>query len=185
MTGTVLLLATVLGAGPQAPAPAGLAPPWEAKETIEQLRAQVTRLNAALGKLSVLTWQGTGASNYVAVADSARRQVAGIEGALERLALEPQKLTAAIHVFLALQQVEGSLDSLSRGVAQFQGAEAAREIEDATNAVLNQREKLVNYVLELVQFLENSSVVAQRELDSCREQLWKRASEPVRARPRR
>ncbi len=188
MIATALLWAA-LGAGPQAPgtaAPAaGIPPPWEAKETIEQLRARVTRLGVALGQLPVLTWEGTGASNYVAVADSVRRQVAGIGVALDRLALEPQRLSAAIHVFVALQQVTGALDTLTRGVSQFQGAEAAQELEEATNAVLNQREKLVQYVLALVQFLESNAAVSQRELDSCRQQLWKRASEPARAPVRR
>lgn len=171
--------------GPQAQPASGLPPPWEAKEIIQQVRAPVTKLSLALGELQVFTWQGTGASNYVAVADSARRQVAGIGGALDRLALHPERLSSAIHLFLALQQVEGSLDTLSRGAAQFQGAQAARDIEDATNALLNQREKLVKYVLDLVQFLENTQAISKRELDSCREQLWKRASEPVKAKRQR
>lgn len=171
--------------GTQASPPASLPPPWEARETIQQVRAQVTRVSAALGQLQVLTWQGTGASNYVAVAESARKQVAAIGGALDRLALEPERLSLAIHVFLAMQQVEGPLDTLARGVEKFQGAAAAHDIEDATNGLLNQREKIVKYVLDLVRFFETTTVVARRELESCRQQLWKRASEPIKARPRR
>jgi len=175
---TMMTMMTAAGAAAQAPE---LAPPWEAKVTIEQLRAKVARLSLALGDLQVLTWRGTGAENYLPVADSARRQVSGIGGALDRLALEPQKLSAAIHVFVAMQQVTGPLDSLTRGVTQFQGAESAREIEEATNAVLNDREKLTEYVLTMVRFIESSGAIAQRELDSCREQLWKRASEPQKS----
>lgn len=175
----------VLGAPPQETAPAGLPPPWEAKQVVQQVRAQVNKVSAALGQLQVAAWEGTGASNYVAVADSTRRQVTGIGGALDRLALQPERLSAAIHLFLALQHVETNLDSLSRAAAQFQSLEAARELEDATNALLNQREKLVKYILELVQFLESTSGATQRELESCRAQLWKRASEPAPSRPRR
>ncbi len=190
MIATVLFL-TALGAGqraggsPAGPQQAEMPPPWEAKATIEQVRAKVSRLGEALGNLQVLTWEGAGASNYVAVADSARRQVAGIGGALDRLAIEPQRLSSAIHLFLALQQVTGTLETLSRGVTQFQGAESAHDIEDSTNAVLNEREKLAQYVLAMVQFLETTKAVSERELESCREQLWKRASEPVRSPPKR
>ena len=45
--------------------------------------------------------------------------------------------------------------------------------------MLNQREKLMNYTLELVDFVENNGMAAERELESCRRQLWKRDPEPV------
>jgi len=167
----------VLGTPTQETTPGGLPPPWEAKQVIQQVRAQVSRVSAALGQLPVAEWQGTGAANYVAVAESARRQMAGIGGALDRLANQPERLNASIHLFLALQHVESNLDTLAKGAAQFQGPEAARELEDATNDLLNQRERLIKYILELVQFLESTSTATQRELESCRSQLWKRAPE--------
>lgn len=189
IAGSAFVCSLLLAAAPQAQqaqqTPAGMPPPWEAKETILQLREKITGLSGALGKLAVLTWEGTGASNYVAVADSTRKQVAAIGGALDRLALDPQRLTSAIYLFLSLQQLTGPLESLTRGVAQFQGAEAARDIEEATNALLNERERFVKYVLDMVRFLESTASISQRELDSCREQLFKRASEPIRAPARR
>lgn len=179
MIGTVVLFAAL------AQTPAELATPWDAREMIQQLRGKVTRLSGALNQLQVTTWQGAGAENYVAVTDSARRNVAAIGGALDRLALEPQRLSHAIHVFMTLQQVTTTLDTLTKGVAQFQGADSAREVEEAINTTLNARERFTEYVLALVRFLEETNTISQRELASCREQLFKRASEPVRAAPRK
>jgi hypothetical protein len=176
---TVLLLVAL-----QQPQPVELPPPWEAKETIQRLRDRTRDLSQSLGALQVLTWQGTGASNYVAVVDSARRQVAAIGGALDRLAAEPQRLSSAMHLFMALQQITVPLDTLTKGVAQFQ-PDAAGPIDTAANALLNEREKFVQYVMSLVQFNERAADLARREADTCREQLFKRASEPVRAPPRR
>ena len=188
MIAQVLLLAA-LGAGPQAApppaAPAAVAPPWEAARMVRQLREHVTKVSESLGRLAVLTWEGPGASNYVAVAESARKEIANIGGALDRLELDPQKLSAAIPVFIALQQVTVPLESLAGGVAQFQGPEAARAIEEATRAMVHERQALVNHVLEMVRFVEGNATVSERELTSCREQLFQRASQPVRARPPR
>lgn len=172
---------------PQAPAPqGGLTPPWQASTAIQQLQEAVKKTNGALGQLQVLTWQGPGASNYVGVVDSARRQVSAISVALGHLAEHPDKLSSVIRLFLALQQFEPTLDSVTKAARQYQGSDAGRAMEDATNQLLNQREKLVNYTLELVDFLETNSTATQQELESCRQQLWKRASEPVtKSHPRR
>lgn len=191
MIGSLLVLATVLGTAAQAPtpaaqAPAGLTPPWEVKAMIQQVQESVNKTNAALGQLQVLTWKGTGASNYVAVVEATRREVMAISVGLGHLADHPEKLSAVIRIFLALQQLEPNLDSLSRAARQFQGPEAGRAMEDATNGLLNQREKLVKYVLELADFLESNSAITQQELESCQQQLWKRPPPPpTRAYPRR
>jgi uncharacterized protein YukE len=189
MIAKALLLAFLSAGTPQQapPAPAaapqadqvGLPAPWVVKETIQQVQGAIKKATAALNQLQVLTWKGSGASNYVAVADSARRQVTAISVALARLAEQPDNLSAVVRMFLALEQLQPSLDSLSRAARQYQGPETGRELEDATNAVLNQREKFINYALELADFVEHANEANQQELESCRQQLWKRASQPV------
>jgi len=174
---TVLFVSAAVATGPQGSSPAGLPAPWQARETIQRLRARVSKVNGALGQLQVPAWQGTGASNYVAIANATRRQVGAIAVALDHLAARPDHLSAVIHLFLALQQVEPNLDSLAKAAARFQGPEAARALEDAINGLLNAREALVQYTLELAEFLEKNRAASQAELESCRQQLLKRPSD--------
>jgi hypothetical protein len=185
MLGNVLLLALL--AAPQAPASQeGLTPPWQASTAIRQLQETVNKANSALEQLQVPAWQGLGASNYVAVADSVRRQVNAINATLDYLADHPDRFGLVIRVFIAMLQLEPSLDSLTRAARQYQGGEAATNLEDAATQLLNQREKLMSYTLELVDFVENNGTATERELESCRRQLWKRAPEPAtKTHPRR
>jgi len=178
MFGNVLLLALL--AAPQAPvSQEGLTPPWQATTVIRQLQEAVNNTNSALEPLRVPEWQGLGASNYVAVANSVRRQVNAISVTLDYLAEHPDRFGQVVRVFIAMLQLEPSLDSLTRAARQYQGGEAATGLEDATTQLLNQREKLMDYTLELVDFVENNTTATERELESCRRQLWKRAPEPV------
>jgi hypothetical protein len=178
MFGNVLLLALL--ATPQAPASQeGLTPPWQAATAIRQLQEVVKKTNGALEQLQVSSWQGSGASNYVEVADSVHRQATAISVTLDYLAEHPDRFGLVVRVFIAMLQLEPSLDSLTRAARQYQGGEGATNLEDATTQLLNQREKLMNYTLELVDFVDNNTTASERELESCRRQLWRRAPEPV------
>ena len=185
MSGTILLLTMVLGVAPQEPAGSSVPPPGEARQVLEQLRAEVNNAGAALRQLQVSAWRGPGASNFLAVADSTRSQVTNIEPALKSLLDQPERLSAALHMYLALQHLEMSLNSLADGARRYQGPQAAAHLKNAANGLLDGRQKLGNYLLALVQFLERENAVTEQELQSCRTQLWKRAHKPARARSKR
>ena len=185
MSGTILLLAMVLGAAPQEPAGSSVPPPWEARKALEQLRAEVKNAGAALYQLEVSAWRGPGSSNFLAVAASTRRQITDIEPVLKRLVDEPIRLSGALHMYLAIQYLEMSLNSMANGARRYQGPQSAAHVKNAANGLLDGRQKLGNYLLALVQFLEREKAVTEQELESCREQLWQRARKPGRSRSKR
>lgn len=175
--------AAVPGQAPQASTqPAGLTPPWEATRIVEDLREPAGKLNAALGRLTVRLWEGPAAPNYVGIVESARRQISAIGAALELLAKQPDRLTSVVRLFVALQQIEPSLDNAARGAEQFQSLEAAQDIRQATNAFMNRRQRLVEYMLELASFMEKNTGLQQQELDACRRELFLRQQAPPRRR---
>ena len=180
---SVLVLAAALGAAPQA-VPAGKPTPWQAGAVLQELGARLTKVSDALNQLQILTWEGAGARNYAQAAESARKQISALGVAVEHLAKDPERLGRAVRLFVSLQQLEPGLDSLAQAAAKFQGREAATALEDATNALLNYREKFVEYLLEAAEFVEENESVAERELESCRQQLWERSSQPQRGRRR-
>lgn len=165
------------------PPPASVPPPWEARQIIERLRPPMQHLEAAVSRVQPQNWEGPGAANYVAIRESVLKQVRGLAEAIDVMAQQPDRPSLLIRFFIALYQVVQPLDTLSRGANQFRAYAHAHEIEDATNALVNARGELVSYLLELSQFLETSNVTNQRELEACREQLWRRA--PERPRPRK
>ena len=185
MSGTILLLAMVLGASPQEPAGSSVPPPQEARQALEQLRAEVNNAGAALDQLEVSAWRGPGASNFPAVAASTRRQVTDIEPVLKRLVDEPIRLSDALHMYLAIQYLEMSLNSMAHGAQRYQGPQSAAPLKNAANGMLDGRQKLGNYLLALVQFLEREKAVTEQELESCREQLWQPPSRRGRSRLKR
>ena len=185
MSSTILLLAMVLGAAPQEPTGSSAPPPQEARQALEQLRAEVSNAGAALRQLEVSAWRGPGSSNFLAVASSTRRQVTDIEPVLKRLVDQPIRLSAALQMYLALQHLEMNLNSLADGARRYQGPQAAAHLRNAANGLLDGRQKLGNYLLALVQFLERENTVTEQELESCRAQLWQRARKPARSRSKR
>ncbi len=185
MSGTILLLAMVLGAPPQEPAGSSAPAPQEARQALEQLLAELNNAGAALYQLEVPAWRGPGSSNFLAVAASTRRQITDIEPVLKRLVDEPIRLSAALHMYLAIQHLEMSLSSMASGAQRYQGPQSAAHVKNAANGLLDGRQKLGNYLLALVQFLEREKAVTEQELESCREQLWQRARKPGRSRSKR
>jgi hypothetical protein len=172
-------------AGQAQAAASTLRPPWEARKTLDQLRDPLTKLAAALDQMRVENWQGVGASNYVPIAEGARRQVRDLLDALEVISKQPDRLSLVTRLFIALHQLEPPFDTLSRAASQFRDYTSARALDAALDAFSNQRDNLVKYLLELAEFDETSARLGQLELEACQEQLWQGSTKSAPARPKK
>ncbi len=151
----------------------GILPPWESKVVLEQIQQQTNALTAALGRLDTDHWAG----DYSPLLVSTRRRVLAVTDALDRLIQKPESLSLAIEAFLSLQHIEVTVDSLSQGAERFQPS-AVQGLEQASLNFQTARGQFQNYMIELAQYTEKNLGVDRKELESCRDQLWKRATAP-------
>ena len=109
-----------------------------------------------------------------------------VSDALDRLIQKPESLSLAIETFLSLQHIEVTVDSLAQGAERFQPS-AVRGLEQASQNFLTARQRFQSYLIELSRYTEKNLGVDKKELESCRDQLWKRgpAPTPPKVPPRR
>ena len=106
--------------------------------------------------------------------------------ALGRLARKPESLSLAVDALLSMQHIEGNLDSLARGAERFQPS-AVMPLDQAANVFVDARGRLQGYVMDLARYMEKNLETVSKELESCRDQLWKRpppSTPPARRRDR-
>ena len=151
----------------------GILPPWESKVVLGQARQQTRNLRAALAQLDTEHWKG----DYTPLLVSTRLQVLAVADALDRLAEKPQSLSLGVEAFLSLQHIETNVDSLARGAERFQPT-VVESLEQASQAYLRAREQFQKYLLELARYAEKNAATTDKELESCRDQLWKRPAAP-------
>ncbi len=147
----------------------GILPPWEAKQVLDQAQRETRNLTEALGQLDTGHWKG----DYTPLLVSTRLRVTAVADALKRLAEQPERLSLGVEAFVSMQHLETNVDSLARGAERFQPT-AVRSLDDASTAFVKARDQFQGYLLDLARYTEESLAVSGKELESCRDQLWKR-----------
>ena len=153
-------------------------PPWESKVVLEQIQQHTNNLTAALGQLDTGHWAG----DYNPLLVSTRQRVLAVSDALDRLIQKPESLSLAIEAFLSLQHIEVTVDSLAQGAERFQPS-AVKGLEQASQNFLTARQQFQTYLIELSRYTEKNLGVDRKELESCHDQLWKRATAPPKVSP--
>lgn len=153
----------------------GILPPWESKVVLEQARQQTQNLRTALAQLDTEHWKG----DYTPLLVSTRLQVLAVADALDRLAEKPESLSLGVEAFLSLHHIETNVDSLARGAERFQPT-VVQSLEQASEGYLKAREQFQKYLLELARYAEKKEAITDKELESCRDQLWKRPPTPAK-----
>ncbi|SRR6266404_2291755 len=162
-----ILLLCAIGGGFQQQE--GLLPPWESKTVLTNAQKQIRAVSDSLGKLDTRTWKG----DYQPLLVSTRQRVVAVADAVNRMSDKPESLSLGVEAFLSMQQVEGNIESLARGAERFQPS-AGASLDSASNSFQEVKEQFQNYLLELSRYLEKNLAVASKDLESCRDQMWKR-----------
>lgn len=148
---------------------AGILPPWEAKPVLDQIQKDTRTLVDALAQLNTDHWKG----DYGPLVISTRERVLAVADALDRLSRKPESLSLAVDALLSMQHVEGNVDALARGAERFQPT-GVMPLDQSANLFVDARGRLQGYVLDLARFTEKNLETATNDLQSCRDQLWKR-----------
>jgi len=163
---------------------AGIAPPWDVRQTMTVLAAHAKRVQPVLEQLKPPDWVRQGApESYVAQLGTTRAQLQALVDSSAKLAADPEKLTTALEVFFRLESLEDLLRSLSAGVRRYQNAALADLLDSLFNEGAASREKLRQYILELAADKEQALKIMDQEAQRCRGLLVRQP--PYRSAPKK
>jgi hypothetical protein len=173
---SILLLSSALRA--QAPN-AGVSPEWDIRKDMTSLAAQVRQLQPMVDKIKPETWISQGApSAYVKQMASLQSGMQYLLGSAEKLAKEPERLTAALDAYFRMQYVEVLIGSLREGVRKYQSPDLAESLNGLVTESSNNKEKLRTHILDLAALREQELSVMDQEAQRCRGMLSRMPLDP-------
>ena len=160
-------MATSWAAQLPSPVAAGLPPEWEVRRQLSDLVNQTERLLPLVKKIEPAKW--TGASEaYVAQQTSILNQIHYISQVVGSLVKQPERMTLALDVYFRLQTMESQVLSFTDGIRRYQNPAVADLLASLTNETAASRERLREYVKELVAMREQERDLLEKEAQRCR-----------------
>jgi len=179
----VAILLCVATSAPVFAQTGGLTPAWDFRKTLESLTQQTQRLPALLDRVRAQDWTLKGApAAYFEQSQQLRTQAGFLAQDAKSLAADPSKMPITLTVFLRLQSLEIVLLSIEDGVRRYQDPALANELQTVIDDNTANRERLREYLVELVSSKEAELSIMDKEAQRCRTLLFQAppARTPVR-----
>jgi hypothetical protein len=167
------LLLCLLAALPAWPQNAGLTPAWDFRKTLDSLTTQTQKLPGLLERVNAQNWIAQGApAAYAEQSAQLRSQAGYLAQNAKDLSADPSKMSATLTVFLRLETLESMLSSISEGVRKYQDTGLADQLQSVLDENTTNREKLREYLVELVTSRETELSIMDKEAQRCRTLLF-------------
>jgi hypothetical protein len=125
------IVVTALPLGAQDP---GLTPAWDIRKTLAALAEQTQRLQPVLEELKPREWIAKGApAAYVDQWNQAKAETGYLVQNTQELSSNPEAMTATLNLFLRMQNLESTLNSLNEGVRRYDGLARAEVLRNVTS----------------------------------------------------
>lgn len=162
---------------------AGLPPEWEVRKQLDDLLAQTQRLDPVLDQVQPESWVANGAPEaYVTQYKSLRDEVKYLGQTAAALSRQPERMSIAFDAYQRLQVIESRLQSLADGIRRYQNPSVADLLLGLVSETNASRDRLRQYVQDLIVQREKERDVLEREAQRCRASLsQKPAPLPARA----
>lgn len=153
----------------------GLPPVWDIREMLASLNESTERVKPLLEKIDPREWIAKGAPEaYVTQLESLRNEIGYVERAANELSQRPDRISKTLEVFLRLQAVEGMMASITEAVRRYQNPAVADLLQGVMDETSAQRQRLREYLVELVALKETEWKIADEEAQRCRAELANR-----------
>ena len=152
---------------PAASPASGLPPEWEVRKQLADLVSQTERLAQLVSKIEPQKWEGAPEA-YVAQQKSILAQIQYTAQVVATLSRQPERMTLALDVYFRLQSLESQVLSLSDGIRRYHNPAVADLLTSLTNETASSRERLRQYVKELVAMREQERELLEKEAQTCR-----------------
>jgi hypothetical protein len=163
----VLAQAPSLPGPPDQPVAQGLPPEWEVRQQLADLTSQTERLTPLVRQIEPANWRD-GSDAYVAQQKALLNQIQYVTQVIGALSRQPERTTLALDAFFRLQSIESLVLSFSDGIRRYQNPAVADLLTSLTNETAASRERLREYLKELVAMREQERDVLEKEAQRCR-----------------
>jgi hypothetical protein len=168
--------------GQARPAPAGLQPEWDARQDLAALATAVNRFEPLLDKLHPKEWTSKGAPQaYVDQYNQAQAELGYLLQSVAALEREPEKMSAALDTIFRMESLEAILGSLIQGVRKYQNPKTGDLMAGVIADNDSRRERLRQYVLDLVKDKEAQFKVMNEEAQRCRATVLRQPLPPAKS----
>jgi hypothetical protein len=159
----------------QAPQPAGLETPWDARQMLANLDKDNEQLKPLLDEINPQAWydQKGASSTYIVQWHTARAEVNDVIAVAKALGQNPQNLSQALDLYFRLEALDITSRSVEEGAHKYGAREPADQLSELIARNFNSREHFRNYLRELAQSKEASFKVADEEAQRCRGMISK------------
>lgn len=172
----------------EAPAVAdGVTAAWDVKSKMAAMAQDVGRIEDLLRRVRPNEWIAKGAPDaYLQQLESSQTSMQVLIAATEKLAKEPEKLSAALDALFRMDKMDLLLQSLQGGVRRYQGPSLADDIVRFMSDNSRHRDMLRQHVIDLAATREHDLALISNEAQHCRMELSRKnepETEPVRPKP--
>jgi len=169
---------------PAANAPEGVASEWDVKAKMAAMASDVSRIEDLLARVRPNEWIAKGSPDaYLQQLQSSKTSMQLLIAATEKLAKQPEKLSAALDALFRMDSMDLFLQSLKEGVRKYQGPSLADDIARFMADNSRHRDMLRQHSIELAAARENEISVINAEAQRCRTELSRKDAPETQPRP--
>jgi hypothetical protein len=148
------------------------------------MAADVGRIEDLLARVRPNEWIAKGAPDaYLQQLQSSKTSMQLLIAATEKLAKEPEKLSAALDALFRMDSMDLFLQSLKEGVRKYQGPSLADDIARFIADNSRHRDMLRQHSIELAAARESELKVINNEAQRCRTELSRKDAPETQPRP--
>jgi hypothetical protein len=169
----IFLIAT-LPAAPFVLAQQGLTTEWDIQKTLKDLAAHSRRMIPIVEEARPEEWIEKGApETYVQQAKALKAEYEYAARAADEVAARPDSLGKGIELYLRLNASDTMLNSLLKGIRNYQNPALADLIEGVSLEGDTARGRYRDYLIELANTKETEFKIADQEAQRCRNMIIK------------
>ncbi len=147
----------------------GVAPEWDARKQLDDLKSTLAAIAPEFDKLSLNLWREANAPEaYFSQLDSAKRQIPSLVAAIDELRLSPDRLSTAVEIFLRFDALDQMQRTLMEAIRKYDTPTAADAIEARFVANAPARDRFRRYLVDLAADRDRQFDILSREAQRCR-----------------
>ena len=152
----------------------GVTTEQDVRKTLAAMAEQTTKLEPILNQMRPKDWVSDGApQTYVEQWQTSKIQNQAVAQDARNLMRKPDQITPLLQLFFRVQSFDAQLRSLEAGLRKYQNPSLADLMVSVAAEGASGRDRLQQYVMELVTEREQQFAVADREAQRCRESISK------------
>jgi hypothetical protein len=165
-----LLVFALVCLAPQTPAQSGgVATPWDVRQMVDGMEAQVKQLMPMLDQMKPDDWVKQGAPYaYVQQWQTLKTELGYFQSSAEALAKQPDKMPVALDTYFRLESLQTQLGSLIGGVRKYHNPAVADVMQAFADQGSRNHDQMRQFVLDLANDKEHEFQVMDKEAQRCR-----------------